>query len=57
MEVEEYHKESEALVITMGKNFLQVDAYILDLGGIDMMLGVEWLETLGVVKSDWKKKP
>ena len=42
----------EGLVIKVGKNSLRLDAYILDLGGIDVILGVEWLETLGLVKSD-----
>jgi len=33
-----------------------VDAYILELGGIDLILGMEWLKTLGEVKFDWNKK-
>ena len=28
----------------------------MDLEGIDMILGMEWLKSLGEVKSDWKKK-
>ena len=46
----------ERLVVTLGRNSLQLDAYILELGGMDMILGMEWLESLGEVKVDWKKK-
>ena len=46
----------EALKVFVGENCLHVNAFILEIGGIDMILGMEWLETLGEVKSDWKKK-
>ena len=44
------------MVIIVGKNFLQVNAYILKIGGIDMIMGVEWSKTLGEVNSYWKKR-
>ncbi|MCH80746.1 enzymatic polyprotein, partial [Trifolium medium] len=31
-----------------------VDAWVLELGGLDMVLGVSWLSTLGKVVMDWK---
>ena len=46
----------EGLIVAIGKNLLQVNAYVLEIKGIDIILGMEWLETLGEVKSDWKKK-
>ena len=46
----------ERLEIVVGKVNLRIDAFVLKLGGLDLILGVEWLETLGVVKSDWRKK-
>ena len=38
------------------ENYLHVNAYILEIGGIDMIFGMEWLETLGDVKTNWKRK-
>ena len=46
----------EGLVVEVGRKSLQLDAYILDLGGMDVILGVEWLQSLGEVKADWTKK-
>ncbi|PNX66773.1 hypothetical protein L195_g063208, partial [Trifolium pratense] len=31
-----------------------VDAWVLELRGLDMVLGVSWLSTLGKVVMDWK---
>jgi hypothetical protein len=33
---------------------VSIDALVLDLGGMDMVLGVAWLSTLGKVMMDWK---
>ena len=46
----------EGMIIKVGQEVLKLDAYILELGGIDIILGMEWLETLGEVKTDWRKK-
>ncbi|GAU23118.1 hypothetical protein TSUD_305660 [Trifolium subterraneum] len=32
---------------------IMIDAVVLDLGGLDMVLGVAWLSTLGEVVMDW----
>lgn len=41
------------LIVTMGTERLTV---ILELGGIDPILGVEWRETLRDSRVDWKRK-
>ncbi|MCH90152.1 RNA-directed DNA polymerase (Reverse transcriptase), partial [Trifolium medium] len=33
---------------------ITVDAWVLELGGLDMVLGVSWLSTLGKVVMDWQ---
>ncbi|MCI29495.1 pentatricopeptide repeat-containing protein, partial [Trifolium medium] len=40
--------------INMGSVMVEVDALVLDLGGLDVVLGVSWLSTLGKVMMDWK---
>ena len=42
----------EELRVSIGENFLHVNAYVLEIGGIDMILEMEWLETLGEVKTN-----
>ena len=34
---------------------MAVDCYPFNLGGVDLILGVAWLETLGDVRANWKK--
>nr|KYP71834.1 Retrotransposable element Tf2 [Cajanus cajan] len=33
-----------------------IDSYVFDVGDVDLILGVEWLATLGKVTTDWKKQ-
>ena len=42
----------EGLKVSIGENYLHVNVFILEIGGIDMILEMEWLETLGEVKSN-----
>ncbi|XP_050915219.1 uncharacterized protein LOC127130207 [Lathyrus oleraceus] len=41
--------------LNMGAVQICFDAYVLELGGVDLILGVVWLETLGKVTMDWKE--
>lgn len=38
----------------MGEIEIVIDTLVLELGGLDMVLGVAWLSTLGQVIMDWK---
>ncbi|MCH82079.1 enzymatic polyprotein, partial [Trifolium medium] len=40
--------------IQLGTIEVMVDAWVLELGGLDMVMGVAWLSTLGKVVMDWK---
>ncbi|MCH83560.1 hypothetical protein A2U01_0004386, partial [Trifolium medium] len=40
--------------VQLGQIQVVVDAWVLELGGLDMVLGVSWLSTLGKVVMDWK---
>ncbi|XP_045803285.1 uncharacterized protein LOC123896906 [Trifolium pratense] len=44
----------EGVKMKMGMLEIVVDAMVLELGGLDMVLGVSWLSTLGEVVMDWK---
>lgn len=44
-----------AISLVLGEMETTIDAYILELGGVDLILGVVWLETLGKVTMDWKE--
>ena len=46
----------EGLLIAIGQNQIQINAFVLEIGGIDVILGMEWLETLGEVRTDWRRK-
>lgn len=37
----------------MGEFLLNIDCYIFPLGGVDIILRVAWLQTLGEVKANW----
>jgi hypothetical protein len=45
----------EGVKLKMGKVEIVVDALVLELGGLDMVLGVAWLSTLGEVGMDWRR--
>jgi hypothetical protein len=40
--------------LNLGSNTFEIDALVLELGGLDVVLGVSWLSTLGKVVMDWK---
>ncbi|GAU10042.1 hypothetical protein TSUD_272800 [Trifolium subterraneum] len=44
----------EGVKVNLGGVDIMVDAFVLELGGMDMVLGVSWLSTLGKVIMDWK---
>ncbi|MCI20052.1 pentatricopeptide repeat-containing protein, partial [Trifolium medium] len=44
----------EGVQIALGPESFEVDALVLELGGLDVVLGVSWLSTLGKVVMDWK---
>lgn len=41
--------------LQIGKFDCVVDAYILDIGGVDLILGVTWLSSLGKITTDFKE--
>lgn len=45
-----------ALRVKLGRYTIILNAYVLDLGGVDIILCVEWLETFGKTTMDWQKK-
>ena len=51
-----FHGQCEGLLIFVGQNQIQINAFVLEIGGIDVILGMEWLETLGDVRTDWRRK-
>ncbi|XP_058771346.1 uncharacterized protein LOC131644773 [Vicia villosa] len=44
----------EGVRISLGSQIFVIDALVLELGGLDVVLGVSWLSTLGKVVVDWK---
>jgi hypothetical protein len=42
--------------IRMGNQLIHIDFYILKLNGVDVVLGVNWLQTLGLILWDFKAK-
>jgi hypothetical protein len=44
----------KGIVIMVGSVKVVIDALVFELGGLDVVLGVAWLSTLGEVVMDWK---
>lgn len=44
----------KGIVVKLGPMQIVIDALVLELGGLDMVLGVSWLGTLGEVMMNWK---
>ncbi|KAK7247608.1 hypothetical protein RIF29_42494 [Crotalaria pallida] len=53
-----YRKDSQGcckdLELVLAEHKVNSDFYLFDLGGVDVILGVAWLETLGDVKVNWR---
>lgn len=43
-----------AIKLTLGSKTFTIDALVLELGELDVVLGISWLSTLGKVIMDWK---
>ncbi|XP_073035239.1 uncharacterized protein [Primulina eburnea] len=43
------------LEVDMGQCRIQIEGYLFEFGGIDLILGVDWLRTLGDVLLNWNK--
>jgi len=48
--------KSERFEVQFGKFSTMLDAYVLELEGSDMVLGVTWLQRLGKVSFDWNER-
>ncbi|KZV37944.1 hypothetical protein F511_17716 [Dorcoceras hygrometricum] len=44
----------KGLVVDLRHCVIEVDGYVFQLGGVDLILGVEWLRTLGEVITNWE---
>ena len=44
----------KGIIINLGSCVVTVDTMVLELGGLDVVLGVFWLSTLGQVVMNWK---
>lgn len=51
----ETKRKCSSLVLNLGSIDVTMDAYVLDLGGVDVILGIVWLQSLGKVLMDWKE--
>ncbi|XP_073057376.1 uncharacterized protein [Primulina eburnea] len=43
------------LKVDLGQCQIQIEGYLFELGGIDLILGVDWLRTLGDVLLNWNR--
>nr|GLL21419.1 uncharacterized protein LOC109182641 [Ipomoea trifida] len=43
------------LPVNLGPVTMALDCFVFPLGGVDMILGVAWLETLGNIKANWAR--
>nr|GMC75311.1 Retrotransposable element Tf2 [Ipomoea batatas] len=43
------------LTVNLGSVTMALDCFVFPLGGVDMILGVAWLETLGNIKVNWAR--
>nr|GMD47359.1 peroxidase 64 [Ipomoea batatas] len=43
------------LHVDLGPIAMPIDCFVFPLGGVDLILGIAWLETLGDVKANWAK--
>nr|GMC88585.1 peroxidase 64 [Ipomoea batatas] len=43
------------LHVDLGPIAMPIDCFAFPLGGVDLILGIAWLETLGDVKANWDK--
>ncbi|XP_019188336.1 PREDICTED: uncharacterized protein LOC109182641 [Ipomoea nil] len=43
------------LPVNLGPVTMTLDCFVFPLGGVDMILGVAWLETLGNIKANWER--
>nr|KYP35791.1 hypothetical protein KK1_043163 [Cajanus cajan] len=48
------HGSCNNVQISMGDYTMTGEVFIFDLGGVDIILGVGWLMTLGEIKVNWR---
>ncbi|KZV19421.1 hypothetical protein F511_08762 [Dorcoceras hygrometricum] len=42
------------LIVDLSQCEIQIDSYVFELGGVDLILGIDWLRTLGEVVVNWE---
>ncbi|KZV39307.1 peroxidase 64 [Dorcoceras hygrometricum] len=48
------HGLCKGLIVDLHSCVVEVDSYAFQLGGVDLILGVDWLRTLGEVVTNWE---